>query len=493
MNPPRKRRFDVKPEDMPGEPPAKSPRTSGLNKQLHPSLQARPTTSLHEAKPTNPKLALLPRAELATVKANRLAAQKHHKLELLSAPTDFTDVTKNPYFDPNLGGGAGIPRERKRRGFHFVPQGRYIQEANELRAQAQLEALKLELAERVKNVGLTNNEESRADDWLMKPLPPAVEWWDAPLLKTESYAELGNDATLVDTPDSLVSRYVQHPVPTRSVVQEVVVAYKPLMLTKKERKKLRRQRRAEALRDRQDKIRLGLLPPDPPKVKLSNLMRVLANESVQDPTKVEAEVRRQVAARQEEHEKANHERQLTDEQRRAKRQAKLAQDEAQGIYCMVFKVQNLSHPQHKYKVDTNAQQLQLTGVAIMNPTQGLVVVEGGAKSLKAYKKLMLRRIQWDMDPGDSDSGSDDDEEDGNRKDKTAGLAATQPSGPNYCALIWEGQITERRFKKFTLRLCPTDERAMTCLAYGQADQFWTLARNYSHEDALMEQAINGQL
>ena len=37
--------------------------------------------------------------------------------------------------------------------------------------------------------------------------------------------------------------------------------------------------------------RLGLVQPDEPKVKMSNLMRVLGNEAIQDPTKVKAHVR----------------------------------------------------------------------------------------------------------------------------------------------------------------------------------------------------------
>ena len=39
-----------------------------------------------------------------------------------------------------------------------------------------------------------------------------------------------------------------------------------MFLTKKEHKKLRRQNRREAWKEKQDKIRLGLLPPDEPKV-----------------------------------------------------------------------------------------------------------------------------------------------------------------------------------------------------------------------------------
>lgn len=42
----------------------------------------------------------------------------------------------------------------------------------------------------------------------------------------------------------------------------------PVFLTKKERKKLRRQNRREAWKEEQEKIRLGLIAPPEPKVKL---------------------------------------------------------------------------------------------------------------------------------------------------------------------------------------------------------------------------------
>jgi U4/U6 small nuclear ribonucleoprotein PRP3 len=61
----------------------------------------------------------------------------------------------------------------------------------------------------------------------------------------------------------------------------------------KEQKKLRKQQR-----ELQEKVRLGLTPPLEPKVRISNLMRVLGTEAVQGPTKVEAHVRAQMAKRQ---------------------------------------------------------------------------------------------------------------------------------------------------------------------------------------------------
>lgn len=70
--------------------------------------------------------------------------------------------------------------------------------------------------------------------------------------------------------------------------------------------------------EKQEKIQLGLMEAPPPKIKISNLMRVLGAEAVQDPTKVEALVREQMRLRKEQHEEHNASRKLSKEERRAK-------------------------------------------------------------------------------------------------------------------------------------------------------------------------------
>ena len=72
-------------------------------------------------------------------------------------------------------------------------------------------------------------------------------------------------------------------------------------------------------------------------VRLANLMKVLTSDAVQDPTRVEARVRREVAMRKHTHEKMNAERKLTDEQRREKIENKKLDAEKSGIYGAIFK------------------------------------------------------------------------------------------------------------------------------------------------------------
>merc|ERR1712063_120216 len=87
-------------------------------------------------------------------------------------------------------------------------------------------------------------------------------------------------------------------------------------LTPKERKKLRRLKRQERTQEIRDKIKMGILQPPPPKVKMSNLMRVLGDEAVADPTTVERKVRQQVEQRRKEHEQRNEARKLPVEERK---------------------------------------------------------------------------------------------------------------------------------------------------------------------------------
>lgn len=61
----------------------------------------------------------------------------------------------------------------------------------------------------------------------------------------------------------------------------------PLHLTQKEKKRLRKIKRTEKEKDKQERVKLGLLPPPIPKIKLSNYMKVLGKEAIADPSRVE--------------------------------------------------------------------------------------------------------------------------------------------------------------------------------------------------------------
>ena len=96
--------------------------------------------------------------------------------------------------------------------------------------------------------------------------PPDVEWWDKAILPDgTTYDKLDETMAFLETnQDSLITHLVQHPIPIVAVGDKKAPE-RGLMLTKKEAKKLRRQRRMAELEDKRDRQKMGLLPPDAPK------------------------------------------------------------------------------------------------------------------------------------------------------------------------------------------------------------------------------------
>ncbi|KAJ2966290.1 hypothetical protein NUW58_g10696 [Xylaria curta] len=181
-----------------------------------------------------------------------------------------------------------------------------------------------------------------------------------------------------------------------------------MYLTSDEQAKLRRQRRMADLKEEQAKIRLGLVPAPPPKIKKGNLMRVLGEEAVKDPTAVEARVNREIADRHAKHMETNEDRKLTKEQRHEKLARNQEKDIAKGVHMLAFKVNSLANGQHRFKINKNAEQHDLKGLVIMHPKQNLIIVEGGEHSIKQYKKLMLNRVDWTENAPPRDRGAQND-------------------------------------------------------------------------------------
>lgn len=67
--------------------------------------------------------------------------------------------------------------------------------------------------------------------FLQRDAPPECEWWDEPLLPTKAY----DDLTKIESDDSPITIYVQHPVQIAAPWEKKKVEIKPLMLTKKAR------------------------------------------------------------------------------------------------------------------------------------------------------------------------------------------------------------------------------------------------------------------
>ncbi|KAG1703297.1 hypothetical protein DVH05_008206 [Phytophthora capsici] len=442
-------------------------------------------------------------APVATLKANQGArggdaAKKNQNPYLSHRTVDEED--KAEAVDPRL---KVTKREtRARKTFNFVTKGSYVKQAEQVRAR---DAKKM-------MAGFTSGRNPRgyqkesivAIDEAAEPTPedgeqvkkmeidsvevppkpemstPDVEWWDVEYLPKDKRAMVDKfgfikakvrkeDPTATVSYADMKLKYcgtahvIEHPVRLNLIVRHdnkpVAV---PLMLTAAERKKIRRQNRADREKEKQDKIALGLLPPPEPKVKLSNMMRVLSEQAVADPSAIERKVREQIAQREKNHEMRNLARKLTPEERREKKLRKIKADAAGDIHVALFKVPDLSNPQHRFKVDVNAQQYHLTGGVLLckDSDINMVVVEGGKKAIKQYTKLMMRRIDWNG-AREAEHESDSEDEDTTKRG-------------NGCLLVWQGVVARKAFNNFRFQECRTTVTARKVMEAKNVAHYWDL-------------------
>jgi U4/U6 small nuclear ribonucleoprotein PRP3 len=236
----------------------------GLNVGLHPALE-----DLGSWKPASKSKDSTPSSSSA--RSDKARGQDGFKAGSLSK-----EGGENPYYDPGLASQSGGGKARQSRSLVFNQKGKYIAQANALRRQAALEAMKKRIAEQTRKAGI--DEDLDVERNFVTEAPSGAEWWDEGLVAGTNYDLVDDPSQLkLNTPDSIITEYIQHPVALEPPQDRHVPAAKPMFLTSREQAKLRRQRRMAELKEMQAKIRLGLVPAPPPKVKKGNLMRVLGD------------------------------------------------------------------------------------------------------------------------------------------------------------------------------------------------------------------------
>ncbi|KAF9590789.1 hypothetical protein IFM89_038381 [Coptis chinensis] len=417
-------------------------------------------------------------ANLSTLKVN-INKQKKDAFQILKPELDV-DPESNPHFDERMGINKTKLLRPKRMAFQFVEEGKWSKDAEIIRfksqfGEAQAKELKTKQAQLAKaksepdiNPNLIEVSERVITREKPKDLVPDVEWWDRSLLLSGEYGDItegnmiGEDKLKIDK----ITIYVEHPLPIEPPAEPTPPPPQPMKLTKKEQKKMRTQRRLNKEKDRQEMIRQGLIEPPKPKVKMSNLMKVLGSEATQDPTKLEMEIRTAAAEREQAHVDRNIARKLTPAERREKKERKLFEDpNTLETIVSVYKINDLSHPQTRFKVDVNAQENRLTGCAVMADDMAVVVVEGGSKPIKRYGKLMLGRINWA-----AAVAADKDDEDEN-EDKPV----------NRCVLVWQGSVAKPSFNRFFVQNHRTDAAARKTFSDAGVAHYWDLAVNFSDD------------
>ena len=414
--------------------------------------------------------------------------------------------------------------------------------------------------------GTTQAGQGLATEGLLQPridedpsytlVPIAMEWWDAELLPSKLKMELASKETKLlknlnkkrvmdvesvtsaiisnkpiinpegaatdthEPPGSLfercfqaasikyskTSKLVQHPPPIETPQTKLQKPTPTLFLTKQEMKRQRKLRRAEKQREQQDLQAAGLIPAPEPRLTLSNFMKVLGDQAVMDPSKMEQTVLKQMQARKLKHEQMNAERQLTKEEKSLKRFKKFHEDTTStGIHVALFYVKDMSHRYHRTKVDLNAQQNGVTGGVLECelPPMALIVAEAGPKAIKRYIRLMTVRMKW---RGENDlAGADQDESETDHdalkaaNDTSMKQYEDDPNEPqkfnpnNSCQLVWTGMSNKRIFNGFFFQSCVNSDTARKVLAAKGVAHYWDQVLTFSKSNNSSDPALQFKL
>ncbi|NXK01031.1 PRPF3 protein, partial [Corythaixoides concolor] len=393
---------------------------------------------------------------MPTLKANiRAVKREQFKQQLKEKPSE--DMESNTYFDPRV---SITPAQRQKRTFKFHEKGKFEKIAQRLRTKAQLEKLQAEISQAARKTGIHTSTKLALitpKKELKEGEIPEIEWWDSYIIPNGLDLKGGTSSKRDEYFG--ITNLVEHPAQLNPPGTAPVLVDFAVKLETEYSERLTLERCPTGASHSSSPVSFA--------VRISNLMRVLGTEAVQDPTKVEAHVRAQMAKRQKAHEEANAARKLTAEQRKAKKVKKLKEDVSQGVHIAVYRVRNLSNPAKKFKIEANAGQLYLTGVVVLHKDVNVVVVEGGPKAQKKFKRLMLHRIKWDEQTSNT-KGEDDDESDEESVKKA-----------NKCSLVWEGTAKDRSFGEMKFKQCPTENMAREHFKKHGAEHYWDLALSES--------------
>lgn len=378
-------------------------------------------------------------------------------------------------------------KPRKRKGLNFHEPGTFVAQAEQLRKKAKLEALQKRIAAAAAKTGITDAvklaslttkavAEKKPDEAAPKIVIqeediPEIEWWDKPLLRDRSLGEVILRLEIaVDRPEDIfngITRLVEHPPIKKPPGPDNSAVQIPIFLTEKERKKLKRQNKKNAELEKQEQIKLGLLPKPEPKLKQSNIMHALGDEAIINPSLAEQKVRDQEEKRKEAHIEHNESKKLTKKERAEKKLRKIQEDvSVTGLWISVFRVLNINKFL-EWKVKLNAKQFHMTGVLNLYKDINLVIVEGGPKQNRQFKHLMMDRIRWREQPTNDKVCQDD-------------------LTKNKCLLVWEGQTQQRAFKDFSVKHMESESQAREFFKRAGVENYWDLAFKMSILESIEE-------
>ena len=272
-----------------------------------------------------------------------------------------------------------------------------------------------------------------------------------------------NDDKIMD----LIS-YTHHPVPlsneTKDKDDQINLQF---MLTKKEKRSLKKIYQEQKRKDIQEKIKLGLIKPKEQKLTYGNMIQLFKNDSIINPSQVYQKVQNSYKEREKKMLEENAKNTLTKEQKKIKFRSKIDKDQEKGMFGYFFRVNKLYDISNYNKFNSwikiFSKKYKLSGFMIhfFKQKENFIYLEGGQIALnKVHKrignklKIEENNLKKKEENKDNKEIKDDDKKKNvikknNKKDeKEEGI---NENNKDYCCILkWKGMIKKKNFWNFQI-------------------------------------------
>ena len=204
-----------------------------------------------------------------------------------------------------------------------------------------------------------------------------------------------NDSNLLD----LIS-YTQHPTPQINYAKDKEDSTNlQFILTKKEKRSLKKIYHEQKRKDEQEKIKLGLMKPKEKKLKYSNMIQLFSNASFSNPSQIYQKVENSYKEREKRMLEENAKNTLTKEQKKIKFKEKIDKDQEKGLYGYFFKINKI------YEIENNnrfnswmkifCKKYKISGFLInfFKQNENFAYLEGGQKALNKIQRRIGNKLK----------------------------------------------------------------------------------------------------
>ena len=271
-----------------------------------------------------------------------------------------------------------------------------------------------------------------------------------------------NDSKLLD----LIS-YTQHPTPQINFAKDKEDSTNlQFVLTKKEKRSLKKVYHEQKRKDEQEKIKLGLMKPKEKKLKYSNMIQLFSNASFSNPSQIYQKVQNSYKERENRMLEENAKNALTKEQKKIKFKEKIDKDQEKGLYGYFFKINKI------YDVENNnrfnswmkifCKKYKISGFLFnfFRQNENFAYLEGGQKALNKIQKRIGNKLkiqQNNLKKKEEDKKNKEKNETEENKDKVNKKEIIEVKKNNNednnnkdysCVLKWKGIIKKKNFYHF---------------------------------------------